>query len=572
MVSLSNYASPFDKPIDKHVLSAVEGLRANGDPLTPPSLRSAVLRSSRLGQMKIQVDAMRDLTVPRLLRARVEAAPEKPFLHFGDRVWTYAAFGAEVGRTAAGLRELGVRPGDRVALFLPNGPEFLFVWFALASLRAIAVPINPAFRPAEAAYPLAHAEPSLVVAAEGLRETLEQALAAAALARPVVWAGSRGLDLGASGGPPPDPQAARPEDVSCFIYTSGTTGRPKAAMQIQRNYVLTGEGFVHWLRLGSHDRLMALLPLVHINAQAYSTMGALAAGGSLILQERFSLSRFWEQARRYRATEVNILGSMLLMLWKQPPSEMDRQHQVRILYCAPAPREICRQFEERFGVAVAEGFGMSECTFGLIQSLDGPRVPGGMGRPRELPARGIRNQVRIVDAEGRDCPPGVPGELILQNDVMMAGYYQDPERTAEALRDGWLWTGDLATRDEEGEYFFVGRKKELIRRRGENISPAEVEAVLHDHPAVQEAAVFGVPSEFSEEDVVACVVLREAGGATAEDLCAWCAGRLAPFKVPTSVRFLDALPKTTTQKVRKDALRETYAASRQGAPTPRTLP
>jgi crotonobetaine/carnitine-CoA ligase len=522
--------------------------------------------------MMMQVNAMRELTVPRLLQARVEAAPEKPFLHFEKRTWTYAAFGAEVSRTAAGLHELGVRPGDRVALFLPNGPEFLFVWFALAFLRATAVPINTAFRPSEAAYPLAHAEPSLVVAAEGLRETLEPAMNAAGLARPVAWAGSRGLDLVASGGTPPDPTAARPEDVSCFIYTSGTTGRPKAAMQTQRNYVLTGEGFIHWLGLGSHDRLMALLPLFHINAQAYSTMGALAAGASLILQERFSLSRFWEQARRSRATEVNILGSMLLMLWRQPPADMDRRHEVRVLYCAPAPREICRQFEERFRVAVVEGFGMSECTFGLIQALHGPRKPGGMGRPRELPARGIRNQIRIVDAEGRDCPPGAPGELLLRNDVMMAGYYKDPQRTAEALRDGWLWTGDLAVRDAEGEYFFMGRKKEMIRRRGENVSPAEVEAVLHDHPAVQEAAVFGVPSEFSEEDVVACVVLREAGGATADDLRAWCAARLAPFKVPTAIHFLDALPKTTTQKVRKEALREAYASPRQGAPSPRCVP
>ncbi len=504
---------------------------------------------------------MDDLTISRLLQARVKALPEEPFLSFEDRTWTYGGFGREVARTARGLRALGVGPGGRVALLLPNCPEFLFVWFALAHLRAIAVPINTAFRPSEVAYPLAHSEPSLVVAAEGLRETVEAAMAEASLACPVVWAGAHGLELGDPADPWPDPKAAEPEDVSCFIYTSGTTGRPKAVMQTQRNYVLTGEGFARWLRLRRDDRVMALLPLFHINAQAYSTMGALAAGASLILLERFSVSQFWEQARRYRATEVNVIGSMLLMLWKEPPSLRDREHEVRALYCAPAPREVCRQFEERFGVAVIEGFGMSECTFGLIQPLDGPRKPGGMGRPRDLPERGIANEVRVVGAEGHDCPPGVPGELIIRNAVMMAGYYKDPERTAEALHDGWLWTGDLAARDADGEFFFVGRKKELIRRRGENISPAEVEAVLNSHPAVHEAAVIGVPSAFTEEDVVACVVLRNAGSVTAEDLRAWCAGRLAPFKVPTDWRFLDALPKTSTQKVRKEVLRDAFVAA-----------
>lgn len=508
---------------------------------------------------------MTDLTIPSLLRRRVEAQADKPFLHFEDRVWTYAQFSVEVGRAARGLGRLGVGRGDRVVLFLPNSPDFLFMWFALAFLRAIAVPINTGFRPAEVAYPLAHCEPSLVVAAEGLREVLEQAIEESKVKCPVVWVGAQGLEFVDSGGGWPDGPHPEPDDVSCFIYTSGTTGRPKAVMQTQRNYVLTGEGFARWLRIGPEDRLMALLPLFHINAQAYSTMGAMAAGAGLALLERFSLSRFWEQARRYRATEVNLIGSMLLMLWKQPVLPEDRRHDVRILYGAPAPREICRAFEQRFGVAVVEGFGMSECTYGLIQPLDGPRKPGAMGRPRKLPARGILNDVRIVDAEGRDCPPGAPGELLLRNAVMMAGYYKDPERTAEALRGGWLHTGDIAYRDEEGDFFFVDRKKELIRRRGENISPAEVEAVLNSHPAVAEAAVIGVPSEFSEEDVVACVVLKERASAAPDDLRQWCAARLAPFKVPTTWRFLDALPKTSTQKVQKEALRAACQSDHEGS-------
>ncbi len=508
---------------------------------------------------------MSELTIPALLQTRAAAAPDKPFLHFEERVWTWAEFATEVARVAHGLRSMGIGPGARVVLALPNSPELLFAWLALACLRAVAVPVNTAFRAAELAYPLAHSEPSLVVAAGELRETLEAALARSrAVTCPVVWVGADGFRFAG-----PDSTrldfAASPDDVSCFIYTSGTEGRPKAVMQTQRNYVLTGEGFAHWLRLGPADRLMTPLPLFHVNAQAYSVMGAMAAGGSLVLLPRFSLSRFWAQARRYRATEVNLIGSMLLMLWKQAPSADDRRHDLRIIYSAPVPAEICRGFEGRFGVTLVQGFGMSECTFGLIQPLDGRRRPGGMGRPRELPARGIRNEARVVDAEGRECAPGVAGELVIRNAVMMAGYYKEPERTREVLRDGWLRTGDLVYRDHDGEFVFVGRKKELIRRRGENVSPAEVEAVLNGHPAVLEAAVIGVPSEFTEEDVVACVVARRPGAVTGEALRAWCAERLAPFKVPSDIRFVDALPKTPTQKVQKEALRALYLGSAAAA-------
>lgn len=507
-----------------------------------------------------------ELTVPRLLERRAEQAPDRTFLRFADRVWTYGAFTGAVRSAAAGLARLGVAPGDRVVLFLPNSPEFLIAWFALAYLRAVAVPINTAFKSAEIAYPLAHSEPALVLAAgEGeLRETMEAALREVPTRCPVSWVGAAGLDLEA-GSRVLDPYAATPDDVLCFIYTSGTTGRPKAAMQPQGNYVLTGEGFCRWMGITADDRLMTMLPLFHINAQAYSTMGALAAGASLALIPRFTVSRFWDLARQYRATEINIIGSMLVMLWKQPPSPSDREHEVRALYGGPMPKEIAPAFEERFGVALIEGFGMSECTYGLIQPLHGPRKPGSLGRPRTLPERGIGNEVRVIDEQGRDCPPGVAGELVIRNAVLMRGYYKDPERTAETLHDGWLRTGDLAYRDEDGDFFYVGRKKEIIRRRGENLSPVEVETVLQEHPAIQEVAVIGVPAEFSEDEVVACIVRRPGATLEADELRAWCAPRLAAFKIPADVWFLEALPKTSTQRVKKVELREAFLRARDRA-------
>jgi len=352
-----------------------------------------------------------------------------------------------------------------------------------------------------------------------------------------------------------------------LLFTSGTTGQPKAAIQSFRSMMLTGEAFAGWLGLGADDRLFTCLPLAHINARFYSTMGALAAGATLVLEEKFSASAFWRWMAESAATEVNTIGAMLRILLQAPPSEADREHRLRLVYTSPALGEsLHREFEQRFGVRLVAGYGMTESTFGFIQPVDLPLVSearhlAAMGRPRRHPDPAWTTGWRLVDpatsgdAAPREVAPGETGEILLQGPTVFAGYFENAEATASVLRpDGWLRTGDLATRDADGFWTFVGRTKEMIRRRGENVAPLEVEETLLAHPAVREAAVAGAPAALGEEEVAAFVVLRDGAVADAAELAAWCAARLAKFKVPTEWRFLAALPRTATQRVAKGEL------------------
>jgi crotonobetaine/carnitine-CoA ligase len=286
-------------------------------------------------------------------------------------------------------------------------------------------------------------------------------------------------------------------------------------------------------------------------------MGALASRGAIVLVERFSASRFWPDMSRYGVNVFNYVGSMLAVLMKREPSPEERQHQVRVSYGAPAlPGPLRTEMENRFGLTLLAGFGMSENTFGLMESLHGERRPGSLGKARQHPDPRIVNEARAVDEEGHEVPPDQVGELVFRNPVLMKGYYRDPEQTAATIRDGWLYTGDLVRRDQDGYFYYVDRKKDIIRVRGENVSSAEVEGVLAEHPMVQEAAVIAVPSELTEDEVAAFVVPRPGAAPTAEELIAWCAQRLASFKVPRHLWFLEALPKTETQRAEKPRLRE----------------
>ena len=434
---------------------------------------------------------------------------ERPFLIFRGRTWSYAETLAIVEALEGELRREGLAPGDRLAIHLPTGPEHLFLWLATARAGIVSCPIHPDAAPPEVEAALTLLEPRALFDSGGLR----------------MLEGKR--------------EACDPSIVT-ILTTSGTTGRPKAAMLSNRMAVLTGEGFAQWLRLTRDDRLFTCLPLSHINARFYSTLGALAAGASLALEERFSASRFWGWVRETEATEANAIGAMLKILLDRPPEPSDRDHRLRLVYAAPAlGREAHLAFERRFGVRLAIGYGLTESTFGFIHPPDDTRNLDAMGVPRG------EGEVRLVD-----------GEIQLRNPASFSGYFGDEAATREAFTDdGWLKTGDLATCGPDGQYIFVGRRKLVIRRRGENIAPGEVEEVLERHPAVLEAGVIGVPSPLGEEDVLACVVLRPGCEATEKDLAAHAARHLAAFKVPARWRFLEALPRTPTQRVAYDALR-----------------
>jgi len=346
------------------------------------------------------------------------------------------------------------------------------------------------------------------------------------------------------------------------MNTSGTTGAPKLVMQTHRTYVLAAQGFTWWLGLTEQDRLMTALPLFHSNALVYSVLGSLAAGASLVLLPRFSATTFWEQARRYRATQFNAIGAIVEILMRQPPLPDDARHNVRLCYSAPAlAKDRHLQFEHRFGLRLIVGYGLSESSYGTIWPLDGPPPYESMGKLRQHPRLGEINQARVVNSEDKDVAPGEVGELLLRNPAIMKGYFGLQQQTADVLRDGWLHTGDLVRADRNGVFYFVARKKEVIRRRGENLAPTEVEEALNAHPAVREAAVVGVPAELSEEDVKAFVVYTGAICPEPEELRSWCAQRLAPFKVPRYIEFVDTLPRTPTARIARHLLpRERTAA------------
>jgi crotonobetaine/carnitine-CoA ligase len=354
------------------------------------------------------------------------------------------------------------------------------------------------------------------------------------------------------------PTAIGDDDMAQIAYTSGTTGFPKGAVHVHRDFTLTGEAFVLCAGITPDDRVMILLPLFHVNAQYYSTMGALAANASLILLRRFIASGFWDQALDYEATEFNFIGAVGRILCARPEHEFRREHRIRTAYGALVTPDVYECFTERFRIQhVIDGYGLTEVPRVSQNPITGVIKMGSMGLPAKHPAPSLTfSEVKIVDEQGSELGPGQTGEIIVRSPVMMKGYFKDEERTREAIRDGWFYTGDYAYADEDGYLFFVDRKKDVIRRKGENISALEVETVLNAHPKVLESAVIAVPSPLSEDEVMAYVVCKEGQMMIPEEVIEWCKDRLASFKVPRYVRFVEGLPKTATQRIAKYVLRQ----------------
>lgn len=442
-------------------------------------------------------------------------------------------------RFAVGLAERGVGRGDRVAILVGNEPAHLFAWFGANLLGAIAFPIHTASKLAEIEAHVRHTAPRAVVAVD--EGAFPGAVSVAALA----CASGRAPEV-----------AVLPDDVAVLLGTSGTTGLPKAVMQTHRAYAMTAEAFPWWLGLDARDRMLAMLPLSHINAQAYSTMGALGCGAELLLVRRFSASRFLDDARRLGATQFNAVGAIIHILAKTEARSDDRDSPLRLAYTALAlPEAQHRAFEDRFGLSMRVGYGLSETTFGTIWPADAAPRYGTMGTLRQHPRLGTVNQARVVDDAGDDVADGEVGELYLRSPATMCGYWSDPAATAAALAGGWLHTGDLVRRDPDGYFTFVSRKKEILRRRGENVAAAEIERTLLAHVAVREAAAVGVPSELGEDEIVAFVALEPGANIDGETLRAFVRDRLADFKVPSRIEIRDALPKTATERIAKHLLK-----------------
>ncbi|HEY0294712.1 MAG TPA: AMP-binding protein [Bordetella sp.] len=473
---------------------------------------------------------------------------------------------ATIERLRGAYAVAGYGHGHRVGLLLENRPAFFLHWFALNALGVSVVPINIDLRAAELEYLIGHSELILAVALPGRHASLQEA---------AQRAGRALRTMTPDEAPPPAltaaPLAGSPDDrTECaLLYTSGTTGRPKGCILPNEYFLHCGRWYANigglcTLRAGV-ERMLTPLPLVHMNAMACSTLAMVVTGGCLIILDRFHPKTWWDSVRRSRATVLHYLGVMPAILMKAAPGPGDRDHAIRFGFGAGVERSLHAEFENRFGFPLLEAWAMTETGNGaVIIASKEPRFVGTSSIGTQEPDV----EVRIVADSGAEAAPGEPGELLVRHAGakpqfgFFAGYLKDPEATAEVWAGGWFHTGDIVRRDADGMIRFVDRKKNVIRRSGENISAVEVETILLTHPLVKAVAVAAVPDAIRGDEVLACIVpettpaSREAMEAAARELVTWSLGELAYYKVPGYVAFVDALPLTPTNKIQRGEMKK----------------
>lgn len=481
-------------------------------------------------------------SIPELLRQRAAAAPEKPFLfsEADGRQFTYREFEAVVGRVAGMLWANGVRKGDVVSLLLPNSVEYVIAYFACWHIGALAGPINSLLKAQEIAYVISNSEARLLL--------VNSEFATQSEIKTVVFDNVEDF-----ANEPVAETRIETNDEAIIIYTSGTTGKPKGCLLTHDNVIANARQISSWLSFTENDRLLTMMPLFHMNAVSVTTMSALYAGGSTVVSPKFSASRFWQIISDYQITSFGSVATMLSMLLTTYPDGVPsglRTEQLRFAMCgsAPVPAEVMKRFEETFNCLVVEGYGLSESTCrSTFNPPDRRRRPGSCGLP-------IGNEMRVVDDDDRDVPDGSLGEIVLRGENILKGYYKNPDATATAFRNGWFHTGDIGYRDQDGFYYIVDRKSDMIIRGGENIYPREIDEVLYQHPCVASAAAVGIPDALYGEEVAAVIVLKEQTKVSEEEVIEFCKARLADFKCPKTVYFVTDIPKGPTGKLLKREL------------------
>jgi crotonobetaine/carnitine-CoA ligase len=486
-----------------------------------------------------------DCVLRDVLERRAAQAPEQTFALFDDgTTWSLRQTFEAANSVASALQRAGVRHGDRVLSWLPNGPDALRVWFGINLLGAIYVPLNTAYRGGLLEHAVRLADARILVAHPDLVDRLGDVALPDAL-QVVQFTQQTWRDPAPRVQPD---QPVQPWDPYAVILTSGTTGPSKGVVCSYTHIATTATACLTGT-FGPGDRYMINLPLFHAGGTNL-TYAALLLGGSIALVERFDTTTFWDSIRRTRTTHVTLLGVMATFLSKQPASPADRDHPLRHAFLVPAG-DTAPEFAQRFGIDVQAMFNMTEVSVPTLSEMN-PTTPGTCGRLRP----GV--QGRLVDEHDREVTDGEVGELVLRTDrpwAMNSGYWAMPEATARAWRNGWFHTGDAFRRDGNGEFFFVDRMKDAIRRRGENISSFEVETEVLAHPAVRECAAVAVSSEDGEDEVLAVVAPAEGASIEPAELIEFLRDRLAHFMVPRYIRVVDELPKTPTSKVEKHLLR-----------------
>jgi long-chain acyl-CoA synthetase len=480
---------------------------------------------------------------------RAAADPGGSCLADGRRELDNATFAAEVRGMSSALLELGIGPGDVVAVVLPNSVDLVTVMFAAWRLGTVLTPVNPALTKHEALYQVTDSGARLVVV-----DDLSLSKVEGGVARVCVIDELRRRD----GAPDVGPPRTEPEELALVIYTGGTTGRPKGVMLDHANLAATAAMIVDWFEMTGTDRCLLVLPLFHVNGIMVSVVSPLVAGGSTVIAPRFDPKTFWDLVERFRPTFFSAVPTIYAMLTGLPAEVRPDTSSLRCAVCgaAPMPASAIRDFEARYGVGILEGYGQSEGTVVTTANpLNGTRKPGTVGLP--LPGQ----EVRIVGDDDEPVVSGQVGEVTVRGPNVMRGYLGKPEETAHTLRGGLLHSGDVGRFDDDGYLVLVDRLKDMIIRGGENIYPKEIEDALHAHPSVAEAAVVGRPDQLFGEEPVAFVVLRPGLAAEPDELIEHCKTLLAKFKVPRAVYVVTGLPKTPIGKIAKPVLRERVASA-----------
>jgi acyl-CoA synthetase (AMP-forming)/AMP-acid ligase II len=507
--------------------------------------------------------------VRQLLEARVAQHSDKPFLilESGERQFTYLEFDEQVNKAANMLGELGISKGDRVSLLLTNRAEYLIFYFACFKIGAWAGPVNSLLKPKEIEYIVANSEAKVIITESSLSSGIEQSRNnIGSLCHVLVidesgqWSAEQvqGSGSGVQGSESDSElrtrnSGPRRNDEAVIIYTSGTTGKPKGVLLTHGNLLSNAQQIAEWLRLSEEDRSLMIMPLFHVNALMTTCLAAMWAGGSVVLMPRFSASRHWETVSRYGVTYFGSVATMLSLLNHTHPEGVPSGADIsrlRFALCgsAPVPVEVLKTFESLFDCPVIEGYGLSESTCrSTFNPPDANRRIGSVGLP-------IGNEVKVFDENDRELGVGEVGEIVLRGPNIMKGYYRNEDANAEAFRSGWFHTGDLGCCDQDGFFYVVDRKSDMIIRAGENIYPREIDEVLYQHSKVQDAATIGVKDDIYGEEVKSFIVLRDGEQADEKEILDYCRERLADFKCPKSIEFLVEIPKGPTGKLLKREL------------------
>nr|WP_313893107.1 fatty acid--CoA ligase family protein [Psychrobacillus sp.] len=498
--------------------------------------------------------------------------PEKIAYQFMGENTSYAEFDRSIEGFATVLKNLGIEKGDNVGFLLGNSPHFLISLYATMRIGATAVPINPIYSPDEISYIVKNSDAKAIIALDALLPLVEKANALFTSVKhyiicetqPETTAKLAVLPaelkekvksftfLLSTTAPNVTPVEVSEDDTAIILYTSGTTGHPKGAMLTYKNIYSNARDVAEYLSINTEDRVITTLPVFHVFALTVVVNAPLLVGATLLLVPRFSPQEVFKIAKEQKATIFAGVPTMYNFLYQFPEANIEDFSTIRLAISGGSslPVALLHNFEDKFQVRISEGYGLSEASpVTCFNPIDRERKPGSIGQSI------INVENKVVNALGEEVPVGEVGELIVKGPNVMKGYYKMPEETENAIRDGWLYTGDLARQDEEGYFYIVDRKKDMIIVGGYNVYPREVEEVLFEHAGIVEAAVVGIPDPNFGEEVLAFVVKKDAA-LTEEQLREYCAEKLAKYKVPTRIEFLEELPKNTTGKILRRSLKE----------------